>query len=54
MVEIEIQVGRGLREASIDVADAWKAAEAGHPRPATDRVSVRDRATLCAVLTPER
>lgn len=54
MPEIEIQVGRGLRDAAAEIADAWKAAEAGRPRPATDRVYVSDWATLRAVLTPER
>ncbi|MDP4025796.1 hypothetical protein Q8W71_24505 [Methylobacterium sp. NEAU 140] len=50
----EIEVGRGLRAAAADVADAWKAAEAGRSVGGGDRILFRDWAALCAVLSPKR
>ncbi|RVU14144.1 hypothetical protein [Methylobacterium oryzihabitans] len=54
MRTIETDVGRSLREAAADVAEAWKAAEAGRPGAGGDRILFRDWAALCAVLTPKR
>ncbi|KAB7786112.1 hypothetical protein [Methylorubrum populi] len=54
MARTEIEVGRSLREAATDVAEAWKAAEAGRPIPANERILFRDWSALCAVLTPKR
>ena len=54
MARTEIEVGRSLREAATDVAEAWKAAEAGRSIPANERILFRDWSALCAVLTPKR
>ena len=54
MTRIDVEVGRGLREAAADVAEAWKAAEAGRPVAAGDRILFREWGDLCAVLTPKR
>ncbi len=54
MAKLEIEVGRGLRDAATEVAAAWKAAEAGQPVRATDRIYFQNWETLCAVLTPRR
>ncbi|SFM54509.1 hypothetical protein [Methylobacterium pseudosasicola] len=54
MVRTEVEVGRGLRAAAADVAEAWKAAEAGHVVAGSDRILFRDWSALCAVLTPKR
>jgi len=54
MARTEIEIGRTLRDAAADVAAAWKAAEAGAPVTAGDRLVFRDWDTLCAVLTPKR
>jgi predicted transcriptional regulator len=55
MTKREIRVFKGaLNQAAAEVIDAWKAAEAGHPVEATDRIYFEDWQTLCAVLTPKR
>ncbi len=54
MARTEIEVGRDLRAAAAEVAEAWKAAEADRPVPVTDRILFRDWSTLCSVLTPKR
>ena len=54
MTKIEVEVGRDLRAAAADVADAWKMAEAGNPVARSDRILFRDWSALCAVLTPKR
>ncbi|MET7242051.1 hypothetical protein ABZT49_01660 [Methylobacterium sp. EM32] len=54
MARTEITVGQSLREVAKEVAAAWKAAEAGQPVAADDRLVFRDWETLCAVLTPKR
>lgn len=54
MEKIEIEVGRGLRDAAADVSAAWKAAEAGRPVEPSNRIYVPDWDTLSALLTPKR
>lgn len=54
MARTEIEVGRTLREAATDVAQAWKAAEEDQPGLVRDRILFRDWSALCAVLTPKR
>ncbi|MCJ2021221.1 hypothetical protein MKK84_28035 [Methylobacterium sp. E-065] len=54
MAKIEVEVGRDLRAAAADVAEAWKIAEAGHAVAGSDRILFRDWSALCAVLTPKR
>ena len=54
MTKLEIEVGRGLRDAATEVAAAWKAAEKGRTVRATNRVYFQDWNILCAVLTPKR
>jgi predicted transcriptional regulator len=54
MARTEIEVGRNLRAAAADIAEAWKAAEAGRPSAGNDRIVFRDWNALCAVLTPRR
>lgn len=54
MARTEIEVGRDLRGAAADVAEAWKAAETSRTVPAGDRILFRDWSALCTVLTPKR
>lgn len=54
MARTEIEVGRDLRAAAADVAEAWKAAAAGSSVAGSDRILFRDWGALCAVLTPRR
>jgi predicted transcriptional regulator len=54
MARTEIDVGRDLRAAAADVAEAWTRAASGEAVAATDRILVRDWDALCAVLTPRR
>ena len=54
MAKIEVEVGRDLRAAAADVAEAWRAAAAGQSVGGTDRILFRDWSALCAVLTPKR
>ncbi|MEH3118460.1 MAG: hypothetical protein PGN25_12940 [Methylorubrum populi] len=54
MARTEIEVGRDLREAAAEVAEAWKAAATDRPIPVTDRILFQDWSALCSVLTPKR
>lgn len=54
MEKTDIRVGTSLRDAAVEVADAWKLAAAGQPVPASDRILFRDWDALYAVLTPKR
>ncbi|EWY42666.1 hypothetical protein N825_02010 [Skermanella stibiiresistens SB22] len=51
----EIRVTEGALElAASEVANAWKAAEAGRDIEVTDKLYFEDWSALCAVLTPKR
>ena len=54
MVKTTIEVGSNLRGVLDEVAAAWRAAEAGAPVPADDKLCFVDWAALRAVLTPKR
>ncbi|KAA0572524.1 hypothetical protein FZ983_31765 [Azospirillum sp. B21] len=55
MIERDIRVDTdALDQAAAEVAAAWKAAEAGHPAAATDRLYFASWEALCTVLTPKR
>ncbi len=54
MAKTDMQVESGLHAAVLDVAQAWKAVEAGQTIETSDQIFFRDWTALCAVLTPKR
>ena len=54
MAKIAVAVGRDLRAAAADVAEACAAADTGHPVASSDRILFQDGSALCKVLTPKR
>lgn len=54
VIKLEIEVGRDLRSVAAEVGATWKAAMAGEPVQASDRIVFVEWRALCAILTPDR